>query len=126
VLVDDVIGLLPVHVDRQHAQPSAAVIHAPLTRTLTALFEELWQRAMPASLSMSRPAESGAPSGTDIRLLSLMLGGLTDDAIARQLGVSRRTVQRRVLRLIRLAGVDTRLQLIWRAGERGWLSPVIP
>lgn len=122
VLVDGTVGLLPVHVDVQHAQPSAAVIHAPLTRTLTALFEELWRRAMPASLRAVQPPEPGAPAGVDLRLLSLMLGGLTDDAIARQLGISRRTVQRRILRLIALAGVQTRLQLIWRAGERGWLS----
>ncbi|HEY1642893.1 MAG TPA: hypothetical protein VGG35_19540 [Streptosporangiaceae bacterium] len=122
VLVDSDIALLPVHVDHLHAQPSAAVIHAPLTRTLTALFEELWRRATPASLSAAQPPEPGMPSGSDLRLLSLMLGGLTDDAIARQLGISRRTVQRRVLRLIAVAGAQTRLQLIWRAGERGWLS----
>ena len=91
------------------------MIHTPLTRPLTALFEELWRRAMPATLIVAQPPEP---------VLSLLLGGLTDDAIARQLGISRRTVQRRILRLIRLAGVDTRLQLIWRAGETGWLSGV--
>lgn len=126
VLVDGDIALLPVNVDLPDAQPSSAVIHAPLTRPLTALFEELWRRAMPATLIAAQPREPEAPSGLDLKLLSLLLGGLTDDAIARQLGISRRTVQRRILRLTRLAGVDTRLQLIWRAGEKGWLSGAGP
>jgi sugar-specific transcriptional regulator TrmB/DNA-binding CsgD family transcriptional regulator len=121
VLVDGVTALLPVHLELPHTEPSAALIHAPLTSTLVALFDEMWTRATPATLRSGTADDPRVPSPDDMRLLSLMIGGLADDAVARQLGLSRRTVHRRISRLCREAGVSSRLQLAWRAGERGWL-----
>ena len=46
--------------------------------------------------------------------------GLTDRAIASQLGMSMRTVQRRVQRMMELAGVRTRMQLGWYAAQSEW------
>jgi DNA-binding NarL/FixJ family response regulator len=62
------------------------------------------------------------PSDEDRILLSLFLAGLTDLAIADQLGLSVRTVQRRLRRLMDLAGVSTRMQLGWHASRSGWLG----
>jgi DNA-binding NarL/FixJ family response regulator len=56
-----------------------------------------------------------------LHLLSLLIAGLTDHAIAAQLGLSTRTVQRRIRVLLEMAGVQTRLQLVWHAAQRGWL-----
>ena len=81
----------------------------------------MWARATPATLRTGTEHDPQALSPDDLRLLWLRIGGLGDDAVARQLGLSRRTVHRRVSRLCRLAGVHSRLQLAWRAGERGWL-----
>lgn len=56
--------------------------------------------------------------GSDVlgaELIPLLASGLTDRAIARQLDISFRTVQRRVHRLMRELGADTRFQA-------GWLS----
>ena len=61
------------------------------------------------------------PSSADLRLLRFLLEGLTDVAIASRLNVGERTVQRRVRDLIDLAGVQTRLQLIWQATRQGWI-----
>jgi DNA-binding NarL/FixJ family response regulator len=47
---------------------------------------------------------------------------MPDKSIATHLGVSRRTVQRRLDRLMALAGVDTRTGLAFQAGRRGWLA----
>lgn len=47
--------------------------------------------------------------------------GMTDEAIAGQLRVSKRTVQRRIQGLMSLAGVATRMQLGWHAARRDWL-----
>lgn len=44
-------------------------------------------------------------------ILSLMSAGLTDDAIARRLGVSSRTVARRVGSLMAALNINTRFQL---------------
>ncbi|MFD7311649.1 hypothetical protein [Promicromonospora sp. NPDC059942] len=47
--------------------------------------------------------------------------------MAKQLGTSLRTVQRRVRALMDLAGVETRVQLGWHAATRGWVrSGAVP
>lgn len=122
VIADRLTALLPVNLQVPDATPSAALIHAPLASTLTALFEELWRRATPAVLSGQPSAGPHGISPADLKLLSLILGGMSDDSVARHLGISRRTVHRHIDRMIRLAGVQTRLQLLWRAGEAGWLT----
>ncbi len=97
-----------------------------LLDVLVALFDLLWLRAAPLRTRPGIPAPRGeggeALSALDAQLLSLLLAGLTDHVIARQLGLSLRTVQRRVRDLMTLAGVDTRVQLGWQAARRGWLS----
>ena len=49
-----------------------------------------------------------------------MLAGLTDQAVAGQLDLSLRTVQRRLRWLQDLAGVQTRMQLGWHAARHDW------
>ncbi|KNE78769.1 hypothetical protein ADZ36_31400 [Streptomyces fradiae] len=71
----------------------------------------------------ARPAvqgTTGGPDAVDLRILSLLLAGLTDASAAKQLDLGLRTVQRRVKRLMEIAGVSTRLQLGWHACEHGW------
>ncbi|GGU86563.1 hypothetical protein GCM10010260_19610 [Streptomyces filipinensis] len=69
-----------------------------------------------------RPATSAGPDATGLEVLSLLLAGLTDASVAEQLDLGLRTVQRRMRRLMELAGVATRLRLGWHAYERGWMT----
>lgn len=65
-----------------------------------------------------------SPSGLaadDSELLELLASGLTDAAIGRRLGVSYRTVQRRVRTLMMRLEAATRFQAGSRAVHRGWL-----
>lgn len=107
------------------AEPAAVVIHpSPLLDGLAAMFEALWQNATP--LDQRADGDAGGQrrprlAAEDTRILSLLLTGQTDEAVARQLGLSLRTVQRRVQRLMSEAGVTTRLQLGWYAHKEGWL-----
>ena len=57
----------------------------------------------------------------DARILGLLLAGLTDQAVANQLGLSMRTVQRRVRALMDRVSADTRLQLGFHAARNNWL-----
>jgi DNA-binding NarL/FixJ family response regulator len=52
----------------------------------------------------------GRSTAEDRRIIALLLSGLTDEAIARQLGVSYRTARRRIAALIERLGVHTRFQ----------------
>ncbi|MEV6523643.1 transcriptional regulator TrmB [Longispora sp. NPDC051575] len=99
-----------------HGEPGAVMLHSSgLLEALIALFEGTWARARPL-----RPSDSGVLAPEDARILSLMLAGLTDRSISVHMGLSTRTVQRRVHFLMELAGVQTRIQLGWYAAREGW------
>ncbi|MGK5642848.1 hypothetical protein ACSNOK_31775 [Streptomyces sp. URMC 126] len=107
------------------AGPAALVVGAgELLDSLAALFETVWDEArpLPPAEDAPLPPASDAPDATDLTVLTLLLSGLTDASVAKQLGLGLRTVQRRVKRLMELAGVTTRLQLGWKAAERGWTT----
>lgn len=71
------------------------------------LFDRLWDTA------------AAAPEGSESReLLALMEQGLKDEAIARVLGISLRTVRRRVAALMERYGVETRFQLALKVGDQ--------
>ncbi|MGA8112726.1 MAG: helix-turn-helix domain-containing protein [Actinocatenispora sp.] len=124
VMVDRAVAAVPV-LPATATEPSALLVYpSALLDALVALFEQMWAAATPllvAPGNQIREISSDQPSPQDLHLLSLLLAGLTDQAIAVQLGLSMRTVQRRVHDLIEMAGVRTRLQLVWRAAHRGWL-----
>lgn len=104
-------------------EPSAAVIErSQLLDALVALFESYWDRAVPVRLESSgERCDTRTPDESERFLLSLLVAGVPDKSIASQMGISRRTVQRRVDRLMALAGVDTRTALAFQAARRGWL-----
>ena len=89
-----------------------------LLDALLRLFELLWQQASP----LAPTASEGPLSSEDQHLLSLAAAGLTDQAIARRLGVAQRTVERRMQRILRALDATTRFQAGLRAGQRGLLA----
>lgn len=121
-LADEKVAVVPLPA-RPGAPEAAIIVHpSALLDALIALFDGLWQRALPLQ---ARPAGRREPddgqSGPDRqRLITLLLSGFTDEAIARQLGTSHRTVQRRVAALMADLGAQTRFQVGVRAavGER--------
>ncbi|WP_326794433.1 hypothetical protein OG946_02070 [Streptomyces sp. NBC_01808] len=98
-----------------------------LLASLTALFELQWAQAVQLREGFGRRAVPGPmpirdiPVEEDRKLLALLLTGHTDNSAAVRLGMGRRTVQRRIRRLMDRAGTDSRIQLGWYARDRGWL-----
>ena len=81
------------------------------------LFEQLWLRAAAA-----RPHPDGEAASDDRRrILELLMIGTKDETIARQLGLSLRTVRRRVAELMDELGARTRFQAGMEAHRRGLL-----
>ncbi|PSM42850.1 hypothetical protein C6Y14_11665 [Streptomyces dioscori] len=130
VIVDRALAMVPL--TSQALEPAALVVHASgLLESLSGLFESVWRDALPLRLGVRAtpggPApvveeERDGPDGTDLEILSLLLAGLTDASVAKQLDLGLRTVQRRVKRLMELTGVTTRLQLGWHTYEKGWVA----
>src|SRR6476659_8802335 len=98
-------------------EPRSLVRQQGLVEALTLLFELLWERAAPVpSLDRGEPRP-------DLRrfLLQQLASGAQDEQIARTLGISLRTVRRRVSDVLTELGADTRFQAGVEAARRGWL-----
>lgn len=82
-----------------------------------ALFEAAWENAtdLAAFLSLHRPLIN-AQTG---RVLRALTSGVTDEAAARELGMSLRTYRRRVAELLVTLNAGSRFQAGVRAGEMG-------
>ncbi|MCQ0025188.1 helix-turn-helix transcriptional regulator [Streptomyces somaliensis DSM 40738] len=124
VVADRSLAMLPL--TGRGAEPAALVVHASgLLESLVGLFEAVWRDALPLRLGAAGDAlaeeRAEGPDATDLEVLSLLLAGMTDASVAKQLDLGLRTVQRRVRGLMEMAGVTTRLQLGWHARERGWI-----
>lgn len=99
------------------------VIRIPeMLQMLRQWFELLWSTATPM---VAQPSADGAQAEADAStrlLMRLLATGLTDEAIGRLLGVSPRTIRRRVADLEAKAGASNRFQLALRAAQLGWIS----
>jgi hypothetical protein len=129
LIADRSAALVPLSDGRNPdgGEPAALFVRAPgLIRLLMGLYEAVWDRAVPVRLVepgvVELDEQETEPAGLDLRILSLLMVGATDAAIAKQLGLGLRTVQRRVAHMMDLAKVSTRLQLGWHACHRGWLG----
>ncbi|OLF10224.1 TrmB family transcriptional regulator [Actinophytocola xinjiangensis] len=124
MIADRTVALCPLV---QHtaggAEPTAALVHdSSLLGALVALFESYWERGSPLLVDEPDDEDPEHLAPEERQLLSLLVGGVSDKAVATQLGVSQRTVQRRIYELMRRAGAQSRMQLAWTASRLGWLS----
>lgn len=103
------------------ARKHAVLVHrSGLLDALIDLFECFWNLGVPL-------AKTGTANVTDeldeddAKLLLYLGAGLTDEAIARELAVSDRTVGRRIAHLQERLGARSRFQLAHQAARRGWI-----
>ena len=113
VLADDAVGLI-VRVTPAGQIEGFLVQPSLLLDTLMGFFDSLWQLAIPL-----RAGEGGEARDEESTILRGLAVGLTDDAIARDLGVSERTVARRIARLQQTMAARSRFQLGLQAERRG-------
>lgn len=125
IISDRAVAMLPLHPLGTPGEPAAVLVRSGgLLEALIGLFDSIWERSLPILLSADGEAVSDngeQPDSTDLQVLSMLLAGMTDVSVAKQLDLGLRTVQRRVKRLLDIAGVTTRMQLGWHAYEQGWV-----
>lgn len=110
---DHTAALLPLSLDQ--LVDGALVVHpCALLDALREMFNLLWDQAVPVLPAQMDPV--------DARLMTLLAAGFKDDAIARQLGLSSRTVGRRVAELMETLGSRTRFQAGVHAQRRQLLE----
>lgn len=120
VIVDSKVGLVP-HQGRDGT--GAHVLHGEaLVKPLVILFEQLWLSAVP--FGSTDVAQPGDTPENRLRLVAvLMAGGMKDEAIARRMDISTRTVRRLVSALLEQLGAESRFQAGVMAARLGWLTP---
>ena len=118
LIADRRVALVLPPPDATSHAPAIAVGRSALLTALVEQYELLWE--------ISPRADGPAPArsrvtGRDAEILGLLASGLTDDAVAAQLGTSARTIRRRVAGLMRESAASTRFQAGVEAVRRGWL-----
>jgi DNA-binding Lrp family transcriptional regulator len=124
VMVDRALALLPLTADSQAEteEHTAILVHpCSLLTTLGMLFDMLWQQSLPLRWTGPLTSSDTGLDDIDRTVLQLLTAGFKDQAIARNLDVSLRTVRRRLSNLMAAHGLTSRFQLGQLAVQRGWV-----
>lgn len=119
VVVDRSVAIVDISNHDASGYGSIVVRHPPLVEALAQFAE--------ATFAASRPPPSATPLARgrfgerEARVLALLAAGAADSTIARQLGVSQRTVERDIRRVMEDLNATTRFQAGVHAARRGLL-----
>lgn len=100
---------------------SVVAARSALTDGLQAIFEQLWTHASPIRFGSGRQGATATHDADTSELIDLLNAGVKDESIARHLGVSPRTVRRRIAELLDELDATGRFQAGVRAVQRGLL-----
>lgn len=122
IMADEAMAVVPTAMGEAFAEAAYVIRSSALLAVLSTLFEHEWSKAVPLVTAPRQSVEQlDRPDEKTRALLGLLASGLTDEAIARALGWSARTTQRRIAALHKELGVSTRFQAGAAARDRGWL-----
>ncbi|MFJ6785800.1 LuxR C-terminal-related transcriptional regulator [Streptomyces yangpuensis] len=118
IIVDRRVSIIPV--DPENPRAGALEILSPgIVTALCALFEQCWSAGTPFG-ELPRSDPNGC-TPTERALLALVAAGDTDEAAARTLSISPRTVSRMMSNLMERLEAVSRFQAGVNATRRGWL-----
>ncbi len=117
VVVDTAACLIEWSSENEDGPQGMLIRTHGMVLAVRALVERLWDIAIPLNRGIT-PEEVDSRDAT---ILRLMAAGVPDASIARQAGVSQRTVERRIRALMDRLSAQTRFQAGVQAARRGWL-----
>jgi DNA-binding NarL/FixJ family response regulator len=111
LLMADTHSALVLSNPDEPAGPAVAIRGPALVRSYVAMYEDCWLRSAPYTPYMSNGLDAENELTEQHRTtMRLLANGLTDERIARKLGVSLRTVSRLVSEIMRYLEADSRFQ----------------
>ncbi|MER6298966.1 helix-turn-helix domain-containing protein [Kitasatospora sp. NPDC001539] len=116
-----------VPIDPANTRAGALCTREPgIIASLVALFEQTWETAVPIAHDRDGAgdglgADGSALSADERELLRLLSTGLTDEAAAKRLGISVRTVRRQMAVLMDRLEAASRFAAGLKTAQRGWL-----
>ncbi|MFK0171623.1 helix-turn-helix domain-containing protein [Streptomyces sp. NPDC090306] len=123
VMVDGRDAVVPLTASEEGTRTTIAQVRrSRLCDALRELFEAYWVQATPV-FPTALPGGGGHPdlSEQERALLGLLNAGLKDEAVQRQLGISERTLRRKVADLTARLGATSRFQAGAQAVRREWI-----
>ncbi|MFG2671744.1 response regulator transcription factor [Streptomyces sp. NPDC048445] len=121
ILFDNDLAVLPI--DPQDSSEGAFAIHGQaLVRSLHALYDYCWHTSVPVRPAPPQAALGAELDSQDLVVMRMLADGVKDEAIARHLGISSRTLSRYMTCLMDRLGVHTRFQAALRVAELGLLD----
>jgi hypothetical protein len=101
--------------------PALLVRSSSLLDALCEMFEMLWRSSVPFSLDSPGTTDEALSAhraaGSIDTLLPMLVSGLNDKTIELELGISQRTLTRRIVALMKRLGATTRFQAGWLAAQ---------
>ena len=119
LIVDRKIAVVPVNVEDSQAE-AIVVSSNGVVAALYALFQSIWKTARPLGSVRRRDENNLSPQ--DRQALKFLASGLTDEMIARRMGVSVRTARRIASDLLTRLDARSRFQAGARAALRNWIT----
>ena len=116
VIIDRRLVVVAVHQDTMKV-PFLLVREPALVHNFRDQFAATWRSAHSVGVG---PEDSLADESVR-EILAILSSGVTDDVAARQLGVSARTVRRRMAAVLDLLGASSRFEAGAKAVQSGWL-----
>jgi len=117
IVADRELGLLPLKIGDPQG-PMLLLRRSAVLDALCELFETLWARAVPIRFADDGSFSVGTPAVGPVQiegLVALLAAGLIDKLTASRLGISERTLMRRIETLYQTLNARTRFQAGWLA-----------
>lgn len=124
VIADQQIAVASLTIKESDLRSGLIIHPSSLLDALIVLFEALWVQAIPfqsTNLAATTDENDGLADEYGL-LVSLLASGLKDEVIARQLGITPRTLRRRFAKLLDALGARTRFQAGLQAAWKGWTT----
>jgi DNA-binding CsgD family transcriptional regulator len=123
VVSDDDLVVVDLSQPDEDTDGSFEATRASLVGALINWVSIVWDEAVPLASIVDDAGRLHAHSidARDRRILALLANGVSDQVIARDLGISTRTVERRVRALMNRLTSTTRFQAGVQAARRGWI-----
>ncbi len=123
IVVDGSLAIVPASRTADGEIAAIVLRGETLAGVFRGIFQHSWESATVLTESATdSPEGDWRPTGRHRELVRMLGGGLTDEAMARKLGVSERTVRRLVSELTERLGTASRFQAGVCAVRLGWLD----
>lgn len=119
LIFDREIAVVPI--DPGNARAGAiCTTERGIVASMVAIYQQAWEIAIPLGAYTLPDTQTGL-TPEEQEILRMIAGGLTDEAAGRRLGLSQRTIRRKIAGLMERLGATSRFEAGVKAVQRGWL-----